>query len=95
MLAAIDEEQDKNLLTRWFKRDDNFVPSNYVLQPISSLLPHYNNQSSSAEDRSKASNEWWTALESMQVILRNAASKALTNISETRKYYVSGKLRIF
>ena len=93
MLAAVDDDHDKNLLTKWFKRDDNLVPANYVLQSISSLLPHFNNHSSSAEERSKASNEWWTAFERMQVVLRSAASKALTDASEIRKYFVSGKLK--
>ena len=95
MLAVIDADHDKNLLTKWFKRDDNLVPANYILQSISSLLPHFNNHSSSAEEISKASNEWWTAFERMQVVLRSAASKALTDASETRKYYVSGKVRVF
>ena len=41
ILACIVEEGDKQLLTKWFKRDDNLVPSNYVLQSISLLLSHY------------------------------------------------------
>jgi len=30
-----------SLLDTWFRKDNNSVPNVYVLQPISSVLPHY------------------------------------------------------
>ena len=90
MLSSIENEDDTNLLQNWFKRDDNLVPPMYILQPIRDLLPNYNNWSVSAEERSKASSEWWQAFERMQVILRDVAEKTLVNEEEISRYKISG-----
>ena len=90
MLAVIQNESDKALLTKWFKRDDNLIPAMYILQPVRELIPNYNNREVSSEERSKASQEWWTAFETMQVILRSASKEAQTNKRKTSKYHMSG-----
>ena len=90
MLSSIESEDDVNLLEKWFKRDDNLCPSMYILQPIGELLPNYNNWSVSAEERSKASNEWWQAFERMQVVLRDVSEKTLLNEEEISRYKISG-----
>ena len=59
------------------------------MQPITSLLPHYRDYAND-ELRKKASADWWTAFERMQVILRLAGDKALDKRSERHKYYMSG-----
>ena len=89
LLGAVDNQDDVALLKHWFWRDDNSVPAQYLLQPITSLLPHYRDYANE-ESRKKASAEWWTAFERMQVVLRAAADKALKNESERHKYYMSG-----
>lgn len=33
-----------NLLSQWYKKDENAVPAVYILQPISSILPNFNNK---------------------------------------------------
>ena len=43
MLKATEEEEDKNILTSWFLRDDNVIPALYLLQPIRDKLPDYVN----------------------------------------------------
>ena len=91
MLSVIENEEDKTILDKWFKRDDNLVPPMYILQSIRSLLPDYNNASSSSEERSKASSEWWGAFEKMQVVFREASQKVLKDDGEIMKYYISGK----
>lgn len=90
LLGAVDNTDDLQLLKHWFWRDDNSVPVQYLLQPITSLLPHYRDYANE-ELRKKASADWWTAFERMQVVLRMAANKALDKQSERHKYYMSGK----
>ena len=65
------------------------MPAEYLLQPITSLLPHYRDYGND-ELRKKASSDWWTAFERMQVVLRLAADKALDKTKERHKYYMSG-----
>ena len=85
----MDNKNDLQLLKHWFWRDDNAVPTQYLLQPITSLLPHYRNYENN-ELRKKASSDWWAAFEKMQVVLRMAADKALDKNDERHKYYQSG-----
>ena len=89
LLGAVDNPDDLQLLKNWFWRDDNSVPAQYLLQPITSLLPHYRDYANE-ELRKKASADWWTAFERMQVVLRMAADKALNKQSQRHKYYMSG-----
>ena len=90
MLAKVEKDAEKELLTKWFVMDENLVPAMYILQPIRSILPNYNNRDVSAEARSKASSEWWSAFEAMQLILREASKKALKDQEEIDKYCISG-----
>ena len=90
LLSAVKKESDHQLLTRWFRRDDNSVPAHYLLQPITSVLPHYRNYEN-LELRKKASGEWWAAFERMQVVLREAADHVLSK-DDRQKFYMSGKV---
>lgn len=89
LLGAVGEKDDNELLKKWFWRDDNAFPAQYLLQPITSLLPHYRDYENN-ELRKKASADWWEAFERMQVVLRMAADKALDEEIERHKYYMSG-----
>ena len=89
LLAAVDNEDDRQMLKKWFWRDDNAVPAQYLLLPITSLLPYYRDYENE-ELRKKASAEWWAVFERMQVVLRMAADKALEKESDRHKYYQSG-----
>lgn len=47
VLKGIMEElqlEDRQLIDQWYKKDENEVPSVYVLQPISSILVNFNNK---------------------------------------------------
>ena len=88
MLEAISETEDKELLNRWFYRDENSVPPVYVLQPITVHLPHFNDNAE-PEKRRDARNAWWEQFERMQMVLRQAASKKL-NHDDANKYFISG-----
>jgi len=88
---VVQEESDKELLRKWFLKDENILPTTYVLQPITELLPNYGDQSLSKDERSKASGEWWTAFERMQVVFRQAADQLFKDTPNIRwKYYQSG-----
>ena len=92
MFQVVSDENDHKLLKKWFLKDENMIPATYILQPITDVLPNYNNQSVSKEERSKASGEWWTAFERMQVVLREAADKVFQDKKDIRwKYFMSGK----
>ena len=94
LLSAVNKDDDIALLKKWFWLDENLVPPTYILQPITDLLPHYNNQNVTKEERSEASNQWWTDFEAMQVILREAASVALKDDQSAMwKYFMSGITR--
>ena len=84
----VDSHDDLELLQHWFWRDDNSVPAQYLLQPITSMLSHYRDYAND-ELRKKASDEWWTAFERMQVALRKAAEIALDEV-DRHKYHMSG-----
>ncbi|XP_068701494.1 protein qui-1-like [Montipora foliosa] len=88
LLEAVENQDDHGLLTKWFRRDENAVPAQYLLQPITSQLPHYRDYENE-ELRKKASSDWWTAFERMQVVLRTAAEKGLDKESNRHKYYMS------
>lgn len=94
MLEVISNEADIELIKKWFYLDSNTIPSTYVLQPINDLLPNYNNQTASKDERSQASSDWWAAFERMQAVFRQAATKALKGDKNSMwKYFMSGNLR--
>ncbi|XP_070204069.1 uncharacterized protein [Littorina saxatilis] len=71
ILTAVTSQRVKDLLKKWFKKDNNAVPATYILQPISSQLPDY--LSNQEEPRSKAANQWWEENELMQTAIGQAA----------------------
>lgn len=89
LVKAVESNEDCDLLKHWYWRDNNSVPPVYVLQPISSRLPHYN-ELRDLELRSEARGKWWAAYERLHVIMRRAADKVLTK-DERRKFYMSGE----
>lgn len=92
MLDVLPEAEDKYLLTHWFYRDDNSIPPVYVLQPITVHLPYFNDNSD-ANRRRDARKAWWEQFETMQVLLRQAASKTLGK-SDAAKYFISGITKV-
>ena len=75
-------------VARWFKKDDNAVPSTYILQPISSQLPDV--LSTEEAPRTKAENQWLEESEAMHVSIGEAA---VTCLSKERAHTImqSGK----
>ena len=89
LLKAVVDEEDSSTLQAWFQLDSNAVPKEYILQPITSILPNYRNQSN-PDLRKAASREWWSCFERMQMALRKSAVKILDK-AEQQKYLMSGK----
>ena len=86
--AAVDDQDDKQLLQVWFKLDDNAVPPEYVLQPISTQFKDYVDPSS-FEAKQQAIKDWWNIFLQLQNALRKAAMKVLTK-DAAHKYLMSG-----
>ena len=84
LLSYIDEDECKTLLLKWFKKDENMVKSEYVLQKISSVIYEYNDDDDDSKKK-QARNQWWSEFETMQNSLK-AASLKLADI-DRRKYY--------
>lgn len=90
LLSAIDDQSNKDLLRKWFLRDDNAVPPEYVLQPISSQFPDAFS-SSNKEGRKAATRAWREVHYKLQNMLKTAAAKALDK-EAAKKYYISGRM---
>ena len=43
MMGQIKKSDDKKLMSIWFLKDDNQVPSVYQLQPVRQKLEHFGN----------------------------------------------------
>ncbi|KAK3802261.1 hypothetical protein RRG08_004547, partial [Elysia crispata] len=70
--CAKQSPDEVKLLDEWYKRDDNFVPAWYVLQPISSIFTNFNNkrhQSLMMNDQ----NAWWDTFNKLTKIIRKSA----------------------
>ncbi|XP_022796831.1 NACHT and WD repeat domain-containing protein 2-like isoform X2 [Stylophora pistillata] len=76
LFAAVEDEDEKQLLQVWFKRDDNAIPPEYILQPISSQFTDFFDPPS-VEARQQALKEWWEVFLNLQNALRKAATKTL------------------
>ena len=90
--AAVDDQEDKQLLQVWFKLDENAVPPEYVLQPISTQFKDYVDPPSS-EAKQQAIKDWWNVFLQLQNALRKAAVKVLTK-DAAHKYLKSGTVHI-
>ncbi|XP_062607183.1 uncharacterized protein LOC134268973 [Saccostrea cucullata] len=81
-----DNQNDKELLRKWYKRDDNALPSVCVLQTISKLLPDY--LSHDQEKKKAAKNVWWNESDALQKILIDISQKELGE-EKAMKYIIS------
>lgn len=62
------------LLYKWYREDTNAIPSTFILQPISSILFHFNNKKE-PDLMAKDQSIWWDTLSKLQKLLRMAASR--------------------
>lgn len=76
ILKYVDFSDQRQLLSKWYIRDDNAVPPKYILQPISTHLPDYIEQGDK-EKQNLAKKIWWEESDSMLEAVVTAAEKAL------------------
>eukprot|EP00106_Octopus_bimaculoides_P010882 XP_014778324.1 PREDICTED: NACHT and WD repeat domain-containing protein 2-like [Octopus bimaculoides] len=67
-----EEASELELLEMWYKRDDNYVPPVYVLQPISSILTNFNNKRHQRLQEADQAT-WWETFSKLTKIIRKAA----------------------
>lgn len=88
------EARNTDLIDEWFELDDNAVPKQYVLKPITSVYENYSNMEE-PKLRKEALDEWNAVCDILTTLLRNAAEYAYTNgkfsVEKRHKYFRSGK----
>uniref|UniRef100_H2XQA3 DUF4062 domain-containing protein n=2 Tax=Ciona intestinalis TaxID=7719 RepID=H2XQA3_CIOIN len=66
-----------NLLTKWYQKDANAVPVHYVLQPITSEYPHFNDDDVKYEkERNIQRQKWSDTSQQLADVIRKCASEA-------------------
>ena len=85
-LLQLTDQSDRELITRWYLRDDNSVPPCYSLQPISTQFPIH---SANKDEMSKAWAEWGKVEKRIRSYLRSAAKTAGLKEEAKQKYVVS------
>eukprot|EP00118_Oscarella_pearsei_P010463 m.64383 g.64383 ORF g.64383 m.64383 type:complete len:1662 (+) comp35248_c0_seq9:54-5039(+) len=90
LLTAIDDQETKSILYQWYKLDENVIPPSFILQPISSTLPHYYDEdpkrmNEKAADRAK----WFQLQDLMTKALRRAARSVFKDRSRVQDYLSS------
>ena len=69
------DQEDIDLVQKWYVEDTNAVPAVYVLQPITAHLPSYYD-SKDAQEQSVARDTWWKMFERMRKVFDEAARLA-------------------
>ena len=72
---------------RWYKRDDNIIPSIYVLLPISTHMPDFLSSEKTKKDNAKE--QWKKESDVMFAAFQKAADRVLDR-DGARKYRLSG-----
>ena len=77
------------LVFRWYIRDENAVPTEYVLQPITVGYPDL---ASTDPDKARQAKEgWYDTYDSLQQILATGAEDNLTDPERIHLYQMSGE----
>ncbi|KAK6190035.1 hypothetical protein SNE40_001982 [Patella caerulea] len=79
-------DDDKQLIDKWYKYDENRIPAHYVILPVTTIYPDYT--STNKDDKERAKNSFkQDSSDFTRIIARQAASKMSTE--EQRKYITS------
>ncbi|XP_033746932.1 NACHT domain- and WD repeat-containing protein 1-like [Pecten maximus] len=86
LFGVVENDHHKTLLNKWYVRDDNALPPEFVLQPRSRILPDYRSKETELHNAAKAqSNE---EIDIIKSALDKAARISLPE-DEAEEYYVS------
>ena len=69
---------DTSLLKKWYRRDNNKVPPESILLPITTHLPHFLNKRM-PRLQARDSGIWWGTLGKLQLMLRKASQALFAN----------------
>ncbi|CAF4750594.1 unnamed protein product [Rotaria sp. Silwood1] len=75
VLNEQNENHDAELLTQWYQLDTNCMPPAYILQNISSIIPHF--ISKNTDEVKQADKEWKDINNRLRLCLRQAAETCL------------------
>ena len=83
----------------FLSQDSNAVPTEYVLQPITTKLPYYSDFTKENEEMHKnAKRQWWQTFEAFQRLFRAtvriAGDRGRLTEKEMHKYFCSGLYRL-
>ncbi|XP_077984832.1 NACHT domain- and WD repeat-containing protein 1-like [Glandiceps talaboti] len=87
IVSHMPSEDGQTLLNSWYKKDENEIPTVYVLQKISTNLPEYKSSSDDTKRQAKAT--WWSVSERLRRFLSQAAEKVFRSDSRANKYKYS------
>ncbi|XP_076085339.1 NACHT and WD repeat domain-containing protein 2-like [Mytilus galloprovincialis] len=87
IIKCIDLSDQRQLLSKWYIKDDNCIPPLYILQPVSSHLPEFIVKQNK-EKQNAAKKQWWKESDIMLDSLVTGAEKALTQ-EEAYKFKIS------
>ncbi len=76
-----------NPFPRWYLKDDNAIPAEFVLQRVSSIYPDF--LSSNQEREFTARLQWWTEAALLQDIIRNGILET-PGAGEMHQFSISG-----
>ena len=99
LVGKLSDLDDIKFLNKWYWRDDNTIPSSYVLQPITTHFPHYDEAVAECKElRDNDALSWQYTEARILRLLRGAAlqaEKAGQMTSEQKhRYFKSGRKRL-
>ena len=72
--------------------DENCFPVSYILQPVTTWIPNFLNDSCDLSQKEEAQKLWESEYNMMKVFLQQAAKEVLNDEDIWQKYVISGKL---
>ncbi|XP_070558651.1 NACHT domain- and WD repeat-containing protein 1-like isoform X2 [Ptychodera flava] len=88
MFSSVIDEEERALMTRWYKEDNNAVPSAYTLLSISSIIANFGHPSNRILAE-KAKAEWWRAYEKLSDVITKASLSCIKDSITAHKYISS------
>ncbi|KAL9966270.1 hypothetical protein ACROYT_G024319 [Oculina patagonica] len=74
LLNTATDVQTKELMDKWYKKDENCFPASYILQPVTTWIPNYFNDNDPSLKQA-AQTEWRSEYNKMREFLQQAARK--------------------
>ncbi|KAI3388137.1 hypothetical protein SNEBB_001197 [Seison nebaliae] len=92
LLEYISNDEDKELIKKWYQKDTNSKPSQYLLRPINEIIPEFVNKTNVVV-RKQSYQEWFIQEDRMLTIFRKAATdcfdKGEIHEEQFRKFFSS------